>query len=185
MSNRDMTLPPRWVVATISDVSQYFRGVSYQKSDAVSSPAEGCIPILRANNLGDGFDLRDLVYVPSDCVSKAQMVCANDIVLAMSIVLSEPGPDRLRTLIVVGLRKARRWHKAAPPRVLEIGLPIAAVGVANIGQVALANHLRPCHTNFSPRREWLVPALMVPMRWDEDAAWAATYGAPEVLSHFG
>ena len=60
MSEGGAELRRGWAFATVSDLADYFRGVSYQKSDAASSPAEGRVPVLRANNLGEGFDLQDL-----------------------------------------------------------------------------------------------------------------------------
>src|SRR5690606_16268710 len=60
------------------------RGVTYKKEQASNKPASGLIPIIRANNIQNGLEFDDLVYVPKDCVSKDQMLNQGDIVVAAS-----------------------------------------------------------------------------------------------------
>lgn len=69
----------------VGDVSDQIRGVSYDKADAVSEPAEGYLPILRAGNISAyGLVFDDLVYVPSEKISPKQIVRKGDVVIAAS-----------------------------------------------------------------------------------------------------
>lgn len=69
----------------VGDLAEQIRGVSYGKSDAISEPKEGYLPILRAGNIiGSGLVFDDLVYVPSGKVSKKQKIQKGDIVIAAS-----------------------------------------------------------------------------------------------------
>lgn len=78
-------LPGSWRSVPLTTVSHFIRGVTYTKDVATSLPAEGAVPILRANNLqGRAFSLSDLVYVPSSFVSEQQRVRAGDVVIATS-----------------------------------------------------------------------------------------------------
>jgi type I restriction enzyme S subunit len=67
-----------------TEIATLIRGVSYDKSVVSTSEQEGCIPILRANNIQNSLVLNDLVYVPNDFVKEEQMIREGDIVLAMS-----------------------------------------------------------------------------------------------------
>jgi len=77
-------LPRGWQLARVGDVASYVRGVTYQKEHARSQAAEGCVPVLRANNIGSRLDFEDLVYVPALYVSNEQRVQHGDVVIAMS-----------------------------------------------------------------------------------------------------
>jgi type I restriction enzyme S subunit len=78
-------LPEGWTVAVLSSLCDRQRGVSYGRDDARSEPADGLIPILRANNIdGDRLNFNDLVYVPCARVSENQQLRPGDVVIAMS-----------------------------------------------------------------------------------------------------
>lgn len=71
--------------ARVGDIAEQIRGVSYSKNDAESSPREGYLPILRANNItDDGLQTDDLVFVPHTCVSQKQRLQRGDVVIAAS-----------------------------------------------------------------------------------------------------
>ena len=73
------------LVALGEDLFSSIRGVSYQKSDASSSPSDGLIPVLRANNIAKVQIITDdLVYVPSRYVSSEQYLKDGDILIAAS-----------------------------------------------------------------------------------------------------
>jgi type I restriction enzyme S subunit len=79
------TLPATWVWSEIGEIAELIRGVSYKKSDASSTPRPGLLPILRANNIGDGkLNFDELIYVPPQEISEKQYVRALDVVIAMS-----------------------------------------------------------------------------------------------------
>lgn len=78
-------LPPNWLRLDLLGVAELVRGVTYSKTDAHESPFDGSIPVLRANNIQDrGFDLGDLVHVPSALVSESQRIKTGDVVVATS-----------------------------------------------------------------------------------------------------
>lgn len=70
---------------TIGECAKLIRGVSYKKQDAIQSPKEGYIPILRANNIVDNQLVWDeLIYVPREYVNNSQYVRAGDVIITMS-----------------------------------------------------------------------------------------------------
>ncbi|MCX6875253.1 MAG: restriction endonuclease subunit S [Verrucomicrobia bacterium] len=78
-------LPKGWVKTTGESMFRIVRGVTYNKTQAKSSPFEKSVTVLRAGNLQDGellFD--DLVYVPENNASLDQRLTAGDMVIAMS-----------------------------------------------------------------------------------------------------
>ncbi|MCE5278213.1 MAG: restriction endonuclease subunit S [Planctomycetaceae bacterium] len=77
-------LPEQWAEASVLDLASLIRGVSYAKGEALSSPTDGHVALLRANNIGDGLNFLDLQYVPQGRVSQEQMIQTGDVVLAMS-----------------------------------------------------------------------------------------------------
>jgi type I restriction enzyme, S subunit len=78
-------LPEGWVLEAVGKVSRYFRGVTYDKTQAHSDAGAGRVTVLRANNLMENaFELSDLVYIDERAVSTGQLICAGDIVFAMS-----------------------------------------------------------------------------------------------------
>jgi type I restriction enzyme, S subunit len=71
--------------ASVGDVAEQIRGVTYGKDDASDSALPGYVPILRAGNItDDGLVFDDLVYVPSERVSPKQRVRRYDVVIAAS-----------------------------------------------------------------------------------------------------
>lgn len=78
-------LPTGWEIAEGDDLFASVRGVTYSKADALSTPADGCVPILRANNIADNEIVEDdLVYVPAAYVSPEQYLRAGDLLIATS-----------------------------------------------------------------------------------------------------
>lgn len=71
--------------ATIGDLAELVRGVTYDKTDARNGAQDGYLPLLRATNIVEGRVVFDsLVFVPSSVVSPIQRVQPGDIVLAAS-----------------------------------------------------------------------------------------------------
>ena len=69
----------------IKELVSFIRGVSYKKEQASKEKQEHRTAVLRANNIADGeFIFNELVFVPSDLVSKEQMISKGDIVITMS-----------------------------------------------------------------------------------------------------
>jgi len=77
-------IPTSWKWQRGSEVFDVIRGVSYKKNDASDSPVKDYIPVLRANNIGNGLNFDDLVYVPRDNIRDEQFVRPGDILIAMS-----------------------------------------------------------------------------------------------------
>lgn len=78
-------MPQRWAEATLGDVADILRGVTYDKADARGSPAKGLIPIARATNIQNGqLNKNELVYVPEACVYPNQLLRNGDMVIATS-----------------------------------------------------------------------------------------------------
>ncbi|WP_333810021.1 restriction endonuclease subunit S [Flavobacterium sp.] len=78
-------IPEGWEIGTISDISEFIRGVSYDKKSIKTSNDSNVIPILRATNItGNQIDLNDMVYVPSELVNKKQILNKFDILITMS-----------------------------------------------------------------------------------------------------
>ncbi|MCH8522830.1 restriction endonuclease subunit S [Glycocaulis sp.] len=72
-------------IVALAEIADQIRGVSYGKTDVVDRPAEGFLPVLRANNItDDGLSFDDLVYVRAEKVSAKQQVRSGDIVIAAS-----------------------------------------------------------------------------------------------------
>lgn len=69
----------------VGQLASQIRGVTYAKQDSSATPREGTIAVLRAGNIEDtGIVLRDLVYVPSSCVTADQFLCRHDVLVATS-----------------------------------------------------------------------------------------------------
>jgi len=78
-------LPKTWVDVKGSNLFSLVRGVSYEKQDVCTQPAEGLVPILRANNIQNGEIIaNDLVFVPSRYVKEEQYLRLGDILIATS-----------------------------------------------------------------------------------------------------
>jgi type I restriction enzyme S subunit len=77
-------IPSSWRWQRGSEVFDVIRGVSYKKNEASDNPVEGSFPLLRANNIGNGINFHELVYVPRDNIRDDQFVRRGDILIAMS-----------------------------------------------------------------------------------------------------
>jgi len=79
-------LPDGWTEASVSEIAELLRGVSYKKAVARDTPQDGYAPILRATNIqNDSLVLdSDLVYVPEEHVKPEQKLQVGDIVICMS-----------------------------------------------------------------------------------------------------
>ena len=77
-------LPVGWEWVKGRDLFTVVRGVTYQKADAKDSPAEGLLPLLRANNIQGTVNFEDLVYVPASLVSEDQILRSGDYVVCLA-----------------------------------------------------------------------------------------------------
>lgn len=77
-------LPEGWANASVLELCELIRGVSYAKGEAATTPSAGRVALLRANNIGDGLNFDDLQFVPQSRVSDEQKVRVGDVVIAMS-----------------------------------------------------------------------------------------------------
>ena len=70
---------------TVGECAKLIRGVSYKKQDAIQTPKEGYIPVLRANNIvNNQLVWTELIYVPCEYVNDSQYVRAGDVMITMS-----------------------------------------------------------------------------------------------------
>lgn len=61
------------------------RGIAYGGNDAIDSPKENYLPVLRSNNIGEGkLNFKDLVYVPSSLIKEGQKLTKGDILITAS-----------------------------------------------------------------------------------------------------
>jgi type I restriction enzyme S subunit len=79
-------LPPRWTCATVGELAQTVRGLTYKRGQAEAQAGRGLIPLLRATNIQNGSLLLedDLIFVPERLIRDEQWVQPGDIVLASS-----------------------------------------------------------------------------------------------------
>ena len=77
-------LPVGWAWVKGRDLFTVVRGVTYQKADAKDAPAEGLLPILRANNIRGSINFDDLVYVPASLISEDQLLRSGDYVVCLA-----------------------------------------------------------------------------------------------------
>ncbi|MDX9975227.1 MAG: restriction endonuclease subunit S [FCB group bacterium] len=77
-------VPSSWQWKRGKDIFYVIRGVSYKKNDASDTAASDKIPLLRANNIGNGINFDELIYVPKNLVRDDQIVRPGDILIAMS-----------------------------------------------------------------------------------------------------
>ena len=74
-----------WPTVKLGDVITQLRGVTYSSGDAVDSPKEGYVELLRANNIHDGeINFNNVIYIPKSKVSDKQYLKENDILIAAS-----------------------------------------------------------------------------------------------------
>lgn len=84
-TSKPRLLPPGWRWVRLGEVCNIVRGVSFQAGDSYHIAQEGCVPILRAGNIGDHLDLeRDLIWVSANKVSSEQFLQQGDIVMCIS-----------------------------------------------------------------------------------------------------
>lgn len=77
--------PSVWTHQSLVECADLIRGVSYKREEARTTPAQGFVPILRANNIGSrGLNFKELVYVPAERVAAQQRLRSKDVLLAMS-----------------------------------------------------------------------------------------------------
>ena len=80
----DSELPDGWAIASVLELAQLIRGVSYEKGEAALSPGPQRVALLRANNIDGLLKFEDLQYVPAKRVSPDQLLRLGDVVIAMS-----------------------------------------------------------------------------------------------------
>lgn len=73
-----------WALSKVGEFAELIRGVTYSKDLSSDEKKSGYKPILRANNINDGLQFEDLVYVQSHLISQDQFIKKNDIIFAMS-----------------------------------------------------------------------------------------------------
>lgn len=78
-------IPKGWDVASINQMTQSYRGVSYDKKDLLPTPENGVL-VLRGNNIQNNRLVYDnnVAYIPYSFVAKEQQIHAHDIILTMS-----------------------------------------------------------------------------------------------------
>lgn len=86
VSTEEMDEPQNFERVRLKEIADILRGVTYKKDEATEKPADGLIPILRANNIQDRSLLleQELVWVPRKAVSDLQVLRKGDIVIATS-----------------------------------------------------------------------------------------------------
>lgn len=78
-------LPGSWVEATVGEVADFIRGVTYQKAQSRDTEQDGFVPLLRATNITEGFlVLDDLTFVPESVVKPSQWLRGGDTLIATS-----------------------------------------------------------------------------------------------------
>lgn len=78
-------IPKGWDIASINQMTQSYRGVSYDKKDLLPTPENGVL-VLRGNNIQNNRLVYDnnVAYIPYSFVAKEQQIHAHDIILTMS-----------------------------------------------------------------------------------------------------
>jgi type I restriction enzyme S subunit len=77
-------LPEGWKTVKLNEIGSFHRGITYKKSQLLESYEEGCITLLRANNIQNGLYLDDFQYLPNGFVKDEKLTKSGDIFLAMS-----------------------------------------------------------------------------------------------------
>lgn len=79
-------LPTGWVDAPLTDLCSVIRGVTFQKREALTTSADGTIPLITSTHISGGtLNLTtDLSFVPARRVSELQKLRRGDIVVAAS-----------------------------------------------------------------------------------------------------
>ena len=77
-------LPRGWEEVLLGHLALIIRGVTYKKHEALTDPAEGYVPLIRATNIGRSLDFDDLYFVPAARVSDDRRLRRGDVVVASS-----------------------------------------------------------------------------------------------------
>jgi len=78
-------LPDGWRWVKLGEVCEFVRGVTFDKSEAKSTPSLGSLPILRAGNIAEKLQMHDdLVWVPESRVDREQLLLLGDIAICLS-----------------------------------------------------------------------------------------------------
>jgi len=78
------TLPEGWKTVKLDEIGSFHRGINYKKPQLLEIYEEGCITLLRANNIQNGLYLDDFQYLPNGFVKDDKLTKSGDIFLAMS-----------------------------------------------------------------------------------------------------
>src|ERR1051325_11959380 len=74
-----------WSTGRLAKPATLIRGVSFDKSQAVTSPRAGYLPVLRAGNIQESLLIdRDLIHVPPELVANEQRMRRGDVAICMS-----------------------------------------------------------------------------------------------------
>ena len=74
-----------WPTVRVGDVALQIRGVTFAKSEALSEPATGRVPILTASNVTElGLVEDSVLHVPSAMVADRQLLRRNDLLVTAS-----------------------------------------------------------------------------------------------------
>lgn len=77
-------MPDVFVPTVLGDFCDYISGVTFEKSHASKSSFENSILILRSNNIDNGINFNDTLFVDQSHVSAEQYLIAGDILICMS-----------------------------------------------------------------------------------------------------
>ena len=68
MSDGNGALPEGWEEATLGDVSEIIRGVTFPSKDKRTEPEDGCVMCLRTSNVQEDVEWDDVLYIPREYV---------------------------------------------------------------------------------------------------------------------
>ena len=78
-------LPVGWTLASLEDIAEIIRGISFKKDQRSSEYGEGRIACLRTTNVQKNVEWGNLWFVPTELVKKqTQLLQLNDILISMS-----------------------------------------------------------------------------------------------------
>jgi type I restriction enzyme S subunit len=174
MSGENRKLPDGWTRVSLGDVTTVVRGVTYKKDQKSDEPVADYIPLLRSGNIRDSLETEaELVYVPSELASDAQMLREGDIVVSTSNSRELVGKSAqlrrpwqgtfgafcsvVRSLPSVDARFVGLFLKSPAYRNAIASASAATNNIANIRM----GHLQELQMPLPPRREqeWIVAAI--------------------------
>lgn len=80
-----VSLPKLWVTATLGDVCEIERGVTFPSEAQTSHPSEGSIACLRTSNVQGQVNWKNLIYIPRSYVqNENKLVRQNDILISIA-----------------------------------------------------------------------------------------------------